>query len=250
VEALLQPNEALVLFLDTDARFKPTSEETFIWVVTKGDVRWVKSELGTKALTEGVAVLRCGLDAALWDDESAAARCRAAWFARSHALTVLPPVSSLKALRQLAKESRANRTLVGFGNPLLNGPDAGYATLAAAARSKTSCPDVPKVAELTGKRRGVLPLTLRSGLADAGQIRSQVPLPETADELCAVARDLGATNQDIWLGNRAPEAKIKRLSEAGELAKYRIIHFATHGALAGQVSGNSVSTASNAGPSV
>jgi CHAT domain-containing protein len=96
-----------------------------------------------------------------------------------------------------------------------------------------------QVAELTGKRRGVLPFNLRSGLADAGEIRSQVPLPETADELCAVARDLRVTDKDVWLGNRATEAEIKRLSEAGELAKYRIIHFATHGALAGQVGGNS-----------
>jgi tetratricopeptide (TPR) repeat protein/CHAT domain-containing protein len=320
VQALLQPNEVLVLFLDT-FEWKPVAEETFIWAITKSDVRWVKSELGTKALTERVAALRCGLDAAFWDDESAAARCRslvkptperdahgnvryetlpfdttranalyealfgpiadvirdkrllivpsgaltqlpfqvlvtdkpdpalsgtealhrAAWLARSHALTVLPSVSSLKALRQLAKESHANRTLIGFGNPLLNGPDAGYAALAAAARSKTSCPELPKqrIAELTGKRRGVLPLGLRSGLADAGEIRSQVPLPETADELCAVARDLRVSDKDVWLGKRATEAEIKRLSEAGELAKYRIVHFATHGALAGQVGGNS-----------
>jgi CHAT domain-containing protein len=268
-----------------------------------------------------VAALRCGLDAALWDDEPAAARCRdllkaaperdaynnirpetlpfdtnrayalyealfepienvikdkdllivpsgaltqlpfqvlitdkpdpalsgtealrrAAWFARSHALTILPSVSSLKALRQFAKESYANRSLIGFGNPLLDGPDARYATLAAAARSKTSCPELAKqrVAEVPGKRRGVLPLNLRSGLADAGEIRSQVPLPETADELCAVARDLMVTDKDIWLGNRATEAEIKLLSEAGDLAKYRIVHFATHGALAGQVGGNS-----------
>jgi CHAT domain-containing protein/tetratricopeptide (TPR) repeat protein len=320
VQALLRPNEALVLYLDTDERFKPTPEETFIWVITKRDVRWEKSELGTKALNEHVAALRCELDAALWDDEPAAARCRslvkiaperdaygniryetlpfdttrantlydalfgpiadvirdkhllivpsgaltqlpfqvlitdkpdpalsgiealrrAAWLIRSNALTVLPSVSSLKALRQFAKESHANRTLIGFGNPLLNGPDAGYSTLATAARSKTSCPELPKqgVAKLTGTRRGVLPLGLSRGLADVGEIRSQVPLPETADELCAVARDLRVTDEDIWLGNRATEAAIKRLSEAGELSKYHIVHFATHGALAGQVSGN------------
>jgi CHAT domain-containing protein len=59
------------------------------------------------------------------------------------------------------------------------------------------------------------------------------------DELCAVARDLGVSEKDIRLGNRATEAEIKRLSEAGELARYRIIHFATHGALAGHVGGNS-----------
>jgi Tetratricopeptide repeat/CHAT domain len=277
VQALLQPNEALVLFLDTDERFKPTPEETFTWVITKGDMRWEKSELGTKALTESVAALRCGLDAARWDDEPAATRCRnigktaperdaygnvryetlpfdmtranalyealfgpvadvirdkhllivpsgaltqlpfqvlitdkpdptlsgtealrrVGWLARSHALTVLPSVSSLKALRQFAKESHANRTLIGFGNPLLDGPDPGFAAIAAAARSKTSCLELPKqrIAELTGKRRGVLPFNLRSGLADAGEIRSQVPLPETADELCAVARDLRVSDK-------------------------------------------------------
>jgi CHAT domain-containing protein len=96
-----------------------------------------------------------------------------------------------------------------------------------------------QVAALTGKRRGVLPLSLRSGLADGGEIRSQVPLPETADELCAVARDLRVSDKDICLGNRATEAEVKRLSETGELSKYRIIHFATHGALAGQASGSS-----------
>jgi CHAT domain-containing protein len=320
VQAQLGSDEALILILDTP-EWNPTPEETFIWVITKGDMRWVKSELGTDALTEHVAALRCGLDAALWDDDTAVARCRslvkgeperdaygniryetlpfdttranalyralfapiadvitdkhllivpsgaltqlpfqvlisdkpdsvlsgtealrrAAWLVRSHALTVLPSVSSLKALRQLAKKSHASRTLIGFGNPLLNGPDARYAALAATARSKMSCPELPKqrVAELTGNRRGVLPLTLRSGLADAGEIRSQVPLPETADELCAVARDLRVGDKDIWLGNRATEAEIKHLSEVGELAKYRIIHFATHGALAGQIGSNS-----------
>jgi CHAT domain-containing protein len=321
VQAQLRDDEALVLFLDTDERPKPTPEETFIWVVTKGDLRWVKSELGTKALKERVDALRCGLDVALWDEEPAAARCRdlikaapqhdafgnvraetlpfdidrayalyealfgpiedeikgkqlllvpsgaltqlpfqvlitdkpdpalngtealrrAAWLVRSHALMVLPSVSSLKALRQLAKESHASRTLIGFGNPLLDDPNGRYASLAAVARSKTSCPEFSKqrVAGRVGTQRGLLPLTMRSGLADGGQIRSQVPLPETADELCAVARDLRVSGKDIWLGTRATETEIKRLSEAGELAKYRIIHFATHGALAGQVGGNS-----------
>jgi CHAT domain-containing protein/tetratricopeptide (TPR) repeat protein len=318
VQVLLQSNEALVLFLDT-SEWKPViPEEAFVWVVTKSDFRWVRSDLGTVALTHEVAALRCGLDYyGTWGAESS--RCsellntnfteidhiqgkplpfdagrahalytalfgqvgelirgkhllivpsgamtqlpfqvlitdkpdpapsgtealrRAAWLVRSHALTVLPSVSSLKALRQVAKESHASRTLIGFGNPLLNGPDARYAMLAAAARSKTSCPEAPKqwVVAMTGERRGVLPLSLRNGVADAGQILSQVPLPETADELCAVAGDLGASDKDVWLGNRATEAEIKRLSEEGELAKYRIIHFATHGALAGQVGGNS-----------
>ena len=68
VQAQLRPDEALVLFLDTPEA-KPTPEETFIWVVTKTDVRWVRSELGTPALTREVQALRCGLDDTAWDDD-------------------------------------------------------------------------------------------------------------------------------------------------------------------------------------
>jgi CHAT domain-containing protein len=88
---------------------------------------------------------------------------------------------------------------------------------------------------LTGRRRALLPFSMHAGLADVAQIRAQVPLPETAEELCAVAHDLGVDRDDIYLGARATEKEVKRLSEAGELSKYRIVHFATHGALAGQV---------------
>ena len=57
--------------------------------------------------------------------------------------------------------------------------------------------------------------------------------------MCAVARDVHADPGDIYLGARATEREVKRLSESGQLAQYRIVHFATHGALAGQVTGNS-----------
>jgi hypothetical protein len=73
VQSQLGSNEALVLFLDTDDRFKPSArEETFIWVITNSDMRWVKSELGTPALTREVSALRCGLDPASWEDDGAA----------------------------------------------------------------------------------------------------------------------------------------------------------------------------------
>src|SRR6202023_3162829 len=61
VQVQLGTGEALVLFLDTP-EWKPTPEETFIWVVTKRDSRWVRIDLGTKALTERVQKLRAGLD--------------------------------------------------------------------------------------------------------------------------------------------------------------------------------------------
>ena len=49
---------------------------------------------------------------------------RAAWLAKSNSITVLPSVSSLKALREHAKTSHATKPFVGFGNPLLDGPDS------------------------------------------------------------------------------------------------------------------------------
>ena len=82
------------------------------------------------------------------------------------------------------------------------------------------------------------PVQTRGGLADVEFLRGQAPLPETADELCAVARDLHADVGELRLGERATEREVKRLSETGQLAQYRIVHFATHGALAGQVQGN------------
>ena len=66
-------------------------------------------------------------------------------------------------------------------------------------------------------------------------MRRWTPLPETADELCEIARRLVVPDSEILLGSRATEAALKDMSEKGRLADYAILHFATHGALTGQV---------------
>src|SRR6185436_13384257 len=75
-------------------------------------------------------------------------------------------------------------------------------------------------------------------LADVAYIRQQVPLPETANELCAVARDMKASASDVRLGAQATEAEVKRLSANGDLAMYRTVHFATHAVIAGELDGS------------
>lgn len=92
-------------------------------------------------------------------------------------------------------------------------------------------------AELLGIRGGVTPVETLRGLADISHIRQQIPLPETADELCAVASDLHAEPREMRLGTRATEREVKALSVNGQLAQYRLVHFATHGALAGELNG-------------
>jgi hypothetical protein len=59
----------------------------------------------------------------------------------AHAITVLPAVSSLKALRRVGKPSAAQRPMIGFANPLLDGPDARYANRAKLAHDRQRCPE-------------------------------------------------------------------------------------------------------------
>jgi len=140
-------------------------------------------------------------------------------------------------LRRHARQSRAPKPYLGVGNPLLNGPDKRYAELAQKARQKQSCKGLQplRVAGLWDPRAVRLP-SLRE--ANVNHIRAQSPLPETADEVCAVAKSVKAKNQDIRLGGTATENEIKSLSASGALANYRILHFATHGAMAGEVTGS------------
>jgi CHAT domain-containing protein len=164
----------------------------------------------------------------------------AAWLARKHAITVLPAVSSLKALRELAKQSHANKPYIGFGNPLLDGEPEKFkedGPAAKLARGKRCDPTLGQQVAL-GLRGATRAMTRSDGgIADVADIRTWLPLPETADELCDVAHDLGVDPRaDLYLGALATETKIKQLSEDGTLAKYKIVHFATHGAVAGQVS--------------
>ena len=136
--------------------------------------------------------------------------------------------------------------MIGFGNPLLDGNQADprfgqyYKEQAKLARDKQRCGEtrMQRVAAFFGLR-GVKPVETRDGLANVSHIRMQAPLPETADELCAVAHDLRADPGEMRLGARATEREVKALSASGQLAKYHIVHFATHGALAGELNGTS-----------
>jgi CHAT domain-containing protein len=86
-----------------------------------------------------------------------------------------------------------------------------------------------------GRRSAVV---LSGGTADIEQLKHLAPLPETAIELCLVANSLAPGKGDVYLGNEATEAKIKSLSDSGRLEQYRMLHFATHAALSGQVRGS------------
>jgi len=156
----------------------------------------------------------------------------AAWLARRHAITILPSVASLKALRQFAKTSTASEPFIGFGNPLLTGPEGKDRR--AWDRQTCKLPVAAPMQVASRRPHSVLPKFFRGGLANVEEVRAQSPLPETTDELCTVAESSGANIDRVYLGEKATEAAIKALSSNGTLSRARVVHFATHGLLAGE----------------
>ena len=68
-------------------------------------------------------------------------------------------------------------------------------------------------------------------------MRALAPLPETVDEVCAVAAALGAGDEALRLGAAANENEIKALSANGALEQAAVVHFATHGLISGDLTG-------------
>jgi CHAT domain-containing protein len=285
LQAFLMADEALV-------QYSLTPFDSFAWVVTQNDIRWVRLATDERKLTESIAVLRrqitkterfdLELAHTLYDelfgpvDEQLRGKRllvvltgaltslplhllvtekpaksegdvesyrKAAWLVKRQAITVLPSVSALKALRQQAQPSRARQPFVGFGNPLLLGPDnddrrawaiTGCASPGLSMVNREARP--PLTAASLGPA-GSLSNFFRGAVADTAAVRQLPPLPETAVELCAVAANLGSDELSVLLGANATETAVKRLSTEGRLADARVIHFATHGLIAGEVQG-------------
>jgi CHAT domain-containing protein/Tfp pilus assembly protein PilF len=167
---------------------------------------------------------------------------RAAWLARRNPIVILPTLGALDTLRgRQQRRTDTSGSYFAMGNPLLDGPDTRYASLAQAARDQQSCakPDRGLTpASFRGTRALASSVITSAGVADPGFLRKQPPLPETAFELCTVASRIGHADASVLLGRHASEAAIKALDRRGELKKYRVLHFATHGAMAGEVVGS------------
>ena len=260
---LLGPDEALMAYLVGD-------KETYLWAVRRNAAHMFRLDIGRKGLSDAVSKLRRALDPSallkgghsdipsfdtteafrLYEKMFSVAESflggidhlfvvtdgaldslplgvlvteepqraitdfgdyrNVPWLAKRYALTTLPSVSSLKALRRFAKASRANKPFGGFGDPLLEGHP--------------------------GEARNVQLANLFStrGLADVDAVKSMLaPLPETAGELQAIADTLGADKTNLFLREMATEAQAKEQP----LNDYRVLAFATHGLVAGELKG-------------
>lgn len=130
-----------------------------------------------------------------------------AWLIKRQALTTLPSVSSLRALRVYADKRRGSEAFAGFGDPVFN----------------TAAEERRRVRNLSRFFRGDQP--------KLEMLRTLPRLRATGDEVRAMARILGAPDSDVYVRERATEAQIK----SRDLSRKRIIEIATHGLVAGDL---------------
>ena len=137
----------------------------------------------------------------------------AAWLLRRFAVSEVPSARAFLDLRLArAAAKAAPRPLLAVGNPAFAGrpgeEDSALVRLAANCRLGAPVP--------------------------AGLIRALAPLPETAQEVRAVAQRLGADSGSLLLGATATEGNLRRQP----LDQYNVLYFATHGLLPAELNCN------------
>jgi len=251
-QALLVDDEALVLF-DFD-------EPSYVWVITRTAADWTELKITTKEMAEQVRQLRQSLtfevdkafnasmahkvyqeifgpiadklrgktrlsvvtNGALTSlplqllvtrDPSGKSLKDIDWLVRSYAITVLPSVYSLKALRGQFATPAAQKPMIAFADPVFSAQaQSGAQERKIAMRSMTNF--------YSGTQIDIASLA-----------KELLPLPETRREVQAIAKSVQAHTEDIKLGLAATETAAKQT----ELARYRIVYFATHGLVAGEL---------------
>jgi CHAT domain-containing protein len=147
----------------------------------------------------------------------------AAWLIKRQAVTIVPSVTSLWALREFARKAEAANPMVGFGDPVFDPTERTKALERRRGQGRT----------VVTNTRGYSEFWQGAALDRVRLARALPSLPDTADELKAVATKLGAPSGDIHLANDASETTVKR----APLENYRVVYFATHGLVAGDIKG-------------
>ena len=265
----LLPGEALIVTFSTD-------DSTFVWAVPQqGEARFHVAKIGPRTRDSLVATLRKALDVGdvplerfptfdvaaahrlysellaplepAWKDaksllivphgtlgqlpfsllvtenkplESKALRFEAyrdvAWLARRAAVTQIPSVNTLATLRSVQRAQLPTKPFIGFGDPIFGPEKDGALQIATRGFRLRSAP----FSEDAQKRL-------------SSQLGSLARLADTADELEGIAGALNAPKDELYLRARASESNVKKV----DLSERRIVAFATHGLVSGDLDG-------------
>ena len=154
------------------------------------------------------------------------------WLIRKVSVTILPSVSSLITLRSLPPSDPKSKAFAGFGDPIFSKEQ--LASLDAEKSEKTM-----QLASRGGKLQIRRVRKTEVGNIDNKQINSIKlehlnRLPDTADEIMDIANALNADlDQDVFLGKNASKHQIKTMN----LSNRRVIAFATHALIPGDLDG-------------
>ncbi|RYG89595.1 MAG: CHAT domain-containing protein [Alphaproteobacteria bacterium] len=164
------------------------------------------------SLPPGVLVTQAPTGA---DSDPAALRATS-WLLRSKSIAVLPALNSLQTLRsgRSGAAQKTKRPLLSFADPNFGSSAAGSKW---ASRSIDSFYDDERTR--------------------TDQLRTLKPLPGTLLEAQGLASIMKVGADSIFSGSEASEATIRRLNQSGQLGQARILHFATHGLIVGNLAG-------------
>lgn len=152
------------------------------------------------------------------------------WIARNHAVVTMPSVSAFAALRRLPSPNPARTELAAFGDPIFTPSETASAVDQTSADASLSSRGLLAVRGLPVKLRAA-PGTEASASA---QLAMLPRLPETADEVRGIAVALSADPAaSVFLGPDASEQRVKTMN----LADRRVLVFATHGLVPGDLDG-------------
>jgi CHAT domain-containing protein len=160
----------------------------------------------------------------LTDKPSAVAKADQPWLIRQAAITHIPSLSAWMAVKQFARAAPAPQVLAAWGDPQFR---AGPSVAVSMAAQRNIAMERPtRAADLEQSVPGAL------------RYSDIPPLPETRDELLAIAAALQSDpSADLHLGAAATRASVLQSSQGGELAKKKVVVFATHGLMAGDLPG-------------
>ena len=146
------------------------------------------------------------------------------WLIRDYSITVLPSAGSLISLRALPEADPQRRAYAGFGDPVFD-PDQS-AHLAAAPPTPSDI--ATRAIRITDTA------SLDERKLSSATLEMLQPLPDTRAEVLAIGKTLKAgRQQDVFLGKAASETNVKQL----DLSNRRVLVFATHGLVPGDLDG-------------
>jgi CHAT domain-containing protein/tetratricopeptide (TPR) repeat protein len=163
---------------------------------------------------------------------------KVAWLARTHATVTLPSVGALRTLRGIPALTANRKQIIGFGDPFFN---------AEQAREAVALPAGIVADEVRGAVKIKLRASPRTRQFRSANLGSLPRLPDTAEELKSVAAALHADPAKVLhLGKDANEKTVKGL----DLSLYRIVAFATHGLVPGDLDGQTQAALALTAPEV